>query len=145
MADKKRPTGDYEVGYCRPPKSGQIKKGERRNPKGRPKKSKQEPIDIAAVLKEPVTVKNQGVCTTMGPFEVGVRQIARKAIKEKNLNAIIEFLGLCERYHVIRPPPVDEGGGIVVAPKGVDFTEWLEASTEWVPLSQIEEDHDTLN
>ena len=27
MADQKNPSGDYEVGYGKPPKSGQIKKG----------------------------------------------------------------------------------------------------------------------
>jgi hypothetical protein len=32
---KNQPTGDYEVGYCRPPVSGQIKPGEVRNPRGR--------------------------------------------------------------------------------------------------------------
>lgn len=31
---KKQELGDYEVGYKKPPKSGQIKKGEVRNPKG---------------------------------------------------------------------------------------------------------------
>lgn len=29
--------GDYEIGYGKPPKHSQIKKGERRNPSGRPK------------------------------------------------------------------------------------------------------------
>jgi hypothetical protein len=33
--DKNQPTGDYEVGYCRPPVSGRIKPGEVRNPRGR--------------------------------------------------------------------------------------------------------------
>lgn len=32
---KNHPTGDYEVGYCRPPVSGRIKPGEVRNPRGR--------------------------------------------------------------------------------------------------------------
>ena len=34
---KKQPTGDYGVGYARPPKSGQWLKGQSGNPKGRPK------------------------------------------------------------------------------------------------------------
>ena len=36
-ANKKRPTGDYDVGYCRPPVHTQYKKGESGNPKGRTK------------------------------------------------------------------------------------------------------------
>jgi len=34
---KKQPTGNYEVGYCRPPKSGQWQKDQSGNPKGRRK------------------------------------------------------------------------------------------------------------
>jgi Family of unknown function (DUF5681) len=36
-ATKKRPTGDYEVGYCRPPVHSRFKDGESGNEKGRPK------------------------------------------------------------------------------------------------------------
>jgi hypothetical protein len=34
-ATKKHPTGDYEVGYCRPPVHTQYEKGKSGNPKGR--------------------------------------------------------------------------------------------------------------
>ena len=34
---KNQPTGNYEVGWCRPPKSGQWQKGQSGNPKGRRK------------------------------------------------------------------------------------------------------------
>ena len=34
---KKQPTGDYEVGYAKPPTSGQWQKDQSGNPKGRPK------------------------------------------------------------------------------------------------------------
>ncbi len=60
MADKKKPTGDYEVGYGNPPKSGQIKKGERRNPKGRPKGSKNLKTDLLEELDEMMRVREGG-------------------------------------------------------------------------------------
>ena len=60
MADKKNPTGDYEVGYGKPPKSGQIKKGERRNPKGRPKGSKNLKTDLLDELGEMMRVREGG-------------------------------------------------------------------------------------
>ena len=41
-----QPTEDYEVGFKKPPKSGQWKKGQSGNPKGRPKRSS----DIAECL-----------------------------------------------------------------------------------------------
>jgi hypothetical protein len=39
MTDKKRPKGDYEVGYGRPPKQYRFKKGQSGNRKGRPRGS----------------------------------------------------------------------------------------------------------
>jgi hypothetical protein len=36
-APKKKPTGDYERGYCKPPKSHQFKPGQSGNPAGKPK------------------------------------------------------------------------------------------------------------
>ncbi len=60
MADKKKPTGDYEVGYGKPPKSGQIKKGERRNPEGRPKGSKNLKTDLLEELGEMMKVREDG-------------------------------------------------------------------------------------
>ena len=60
MVDKKKPSGDYDVGYGKPPKSGQIKKGERRNPKGRPKGSKNLKTDLLEELGEMMRVRESG-------------------------------------------------------------------------------------
>ncbi len=60
MVDKKAPGGDYEVGYGKPPKSGQIKKGERRNPKGRPKGGKNLKTDLLEELGEIMRVRENG-------------------------------------------------------------------------------------
>ncbi len=60
MTDQKNPSGDYEVGYGKPPKSGQIKKGERRNPKGRPKGSKNLKTDLLEELGEMMRVREGG-------------------------------------------------------------------------------------
>ena len=60
MTNQKKPSGDYTVGYCKPPKSGQIKKGERRNPKGRPKGSKNLKTDLLEELGEMLRVHEGG-------------------------------------------------------------------------------------
>lgn len=52
-ANKKRPTGDYDVGYCRPPVPTQYKKGESGNPKGRTKGRR----NVKTELKEIVNKK----------------------------------------------------------------------------------------
>ena len=57
MADKKKPTGDYEVGYCRPPVKHRIKKGERKNPKGRPKGTKNLKTDLLEELGEMMKIR----------------------------------------------------------------------------------------
>ena len=60
MTNQKKPSGDYTVGYGKPPKSGQIKKGERRNPKGRPKGCKNLKTDLLEELGEMMRVRESG-------------------------------------------------------------------------------------
>ncbi len=48
---------DYDVGYQKPPKSGQFKKGQSGNPKGRPKGAKNLNNMVLAMLKERVWIK----------------------------------------------------------------------------------------
>ena len=108
-------------------------------------KRKRKPIDAAAILSEPLLVKTTGGRRSMSPFEVGVRRLVERALKQKDLNAILEFLALCESYRLLVPPPVNHGVGVVVAPKGVNLNEWLESVTELVPVSSLDEDDDFID
>ncbi len=138
--NKKGKSVDYDVGYCKPPKAHQFKKGSSGNPAGAP--SKRKPIDVAAVLNEPLAVKTSGVRRKMPAFEVGVRRLVERALKQGNLPAILEFIALCESYRLLALPPDDHGGGVIVAPKGVDFHEWIESVTEFVPDTSPDDDED---
>ena len=142
MVDKKEPGGDYEVGCGKPPKEYQFKPGQSGNLKGRPPKRKRKRIDVAAVLNEPLAVKNSGGRPKMPPFEVGVRRLVERGLKRKDLNAILEFLTLCESFRLLVPPPVEHGGGVITAPKGVNFQEWFESVTETVPDTSSDDDDD---
>ncbi len=124
------PEDDCDVGYCRPPKHTQFPKGQSGNPDGRPKSQKSGQTDISELLDEPVKVKAGGKARDMQPFEASVRQFARKALGG-DLRAIVKFVRLCEEYGVIAPPPADAGGGVIRAPRGVDFHEWLDSVTEF--------------
>ncbi len=135
MADKKKPTGDYEVGYARPPVEHQIKKGEIRNPKGRGKSGKSASTDISDLLNEPVKVKSGGKERDMSPFEAVFRQLAKRAV-DGHLASILKFIRICEEYGVIAPPPAATGGGVITAPKDVNFQEWLNRVTEEVPVDE---------
>ncbi len=133
MADRKKPNGDNEVGYGKPPKERQFKPGQSGNLKGRPKSKKSGLTDISGLLNEPVKVKAGGKVREMGPFEAGFRKLAKRAV-DGDLRAILKFVKYCEEYGAFAPPLADTSCGIVRAPKGVNFHEWLESVTEEVPI-----------
>ncbi len=135
MTDKKKPSGDNEVGYGKPPKEHQFPKGKSGNLRGRPKSKKSGLTDISGLLNEPVKVKAGGKVREMGPFEAGLRKLAKRAV-DKDLRAILKFVKICEEYGGIAPPSAVTGCGVVRAPKGVNFHEWLESVTEDVPIDE---------
>ena len=128
-----RNAGGSSVGYGKPPKAHQFKPGQSGNLGGRSQRKNRGPADVADILSEPIAVQKDGVRQKMPPFEVIVRQLVKQGLHKKNLNAIAQFLKLCESLGVMKPPPVDHGGGVVYAPKGVDFYEWIAANTYTKP------------
>ncbi len=135
MADRKKPSGDNDVGFGNPPKERQFKPGQSGNPRGRPKSKKAVLTDVSKLLNEPVKVKAGGKVREMGPFEAGFRKLAKKAV-DGNLPAILKFVRICEEYGAFAPPSGDTSCGVVRGPKGVNFHEWLESVTEEVPIDE---------
>ena len=135
MADKEEPSGDYEVGCGKPPKEHQFKPGRSGNIRGRPKAKNSGSADISEFINKPVKVMAGGKVRKMGPFEAGLRKIAKKAV-DGHLPSILKFIRICEEYGVLAPPPAATGGGVIIAPKGVDFGEWFESVTEEVPVDE---------
>lgn len=117
---------DDAVGYGKPPKQRQFKPGESGNPAGRPKKAESDPIDISEVLNESVLTKSAGVVRLRSPFDVGVRKLVSRAVADKNLGAMLEFIRLCERYEILVPEPAPKIGGVLIVPKTWDWVEWGE-------------------
>lgn len=72
-------TPDYEIGYGKPPKSGQFEKGKSGNPSGRPKK----PTDfLSALLREAnseVPINENGKQKKAKKIEVVAKQVMNKA------------------------------------------------------------------
>jgi hypothetical protein len=50
-------SGDYEIGYGKPPKRNQFKEGESGNPKGRPKGTKNLKTDLMEELSEMISLR----------------------------------------------------------------------------------------
>jgi len=132
MSKKKKPTGDYAIGYAQPPEHSKWPKGKSGNPRGRPKK---QPVDLLDLLDAPVTVKAGDKERQMSPFEASFLRLAQRAV-QGNLTAILKFIKICEEYGVMAPPPAPTGGGVVVVPKNVDYEAWLDEHTELVPIDQ---------
>jgi hypothetical protein len=73
-------SGDYEVGYGRPPRKNQFEKGGRSaNPKGRPRGSRQP--NLTATLLELMTIKVQGKTLKVPFLEAWIQVIKEKAIR----------------------------------------------------------------
>jgi Family of unknown function (DUF5681) len=120
-------SGEYKVGYKKPPKSGQFKKGRSGNPNGRPKKVKQDTSDIAALLSEPVVVNKSGVAQLMSPFEASIRTLVRRALNERNVNAALELVRLCESYGVVASLPApDYDSQVLIVPRNFTIDEFSE-------------------
>ena len=88
MPRERKPTGDYEVGYGRPPKHTRFKKGVSGNPKGRPKGAKGMRTIVREVLTAKVSVRTPAGVKRISKMEAMVHKQAEIGFTG-NLRAII--------------------------------------------------------
>jgi len=72
---------DYDVGYGKPPKTGQFKKGQSGNPNGRPKGVRNFQTELDSVLRSKVTVTHSGKPKSVGTVEAALMRLKEKALK----------------------------------------------------------------
>jgi hypothetical protein len=75
---RKPGSADYEVGYGRPPKEHQFKKGESGNRRGRPKGQTSFPALVAKALTEHVMIQEGGKRKKVKKNVAGAKQFANK-------------------------------------------------------------------
>lgn len=80
---------NYEVGYKKPPKETQFKKGQSGNPSGRKKKPIPKSLREAIILElaESVTIKENGKAVKMPKYELLAKAIINDAIKSEKGNS----------------------------------------------------------
>ena len=71
----------YEVGYGKPPKASQFKKGQSGNPKGRPKGARNFSTDVKEVLTKPVSVNEGNAQRTISTQMATLMRLREKALK----------------------------------------------------------------
>lgn len=72
---------DYEVGYRKPPKSGQFKRGQSGNPKGRPKGARSLDSMALSMLKERILIKTPEGMRKVPKIEALLMKQVEKASK----------------------------------------------------------------
>jgi hypothetical protein len=103
--------GDYEVGYGKPPKATQFRKGQSGNPQGRPKTNRTLALDLADELREKVTVREKGRSQSVSMRRALLKSLLAKA-KKGDTRAIKDVLALYER--IVREPPLEHMQTITV-------------------------------
>jgi Family of unknown function (DUF5681) len=88
--------GGYRIGYGKPPKATQFKKGKSGNPRGRPKGRRNLATDLAAELNEHVTVLEEGRSRRISKQRALIKSLMAKAL-QGDVRATTAFLALYAR------------------------------------------------
>lgn len=96
----------YKVGYGKPPKKAQFKRGRSGNPKGRPKGSLNLATDLSSELGEKITVREEGRYQRVSKHRALIKSLMAKAL-QGDIKATITLLTLYARTIMEQPeePP----------------------------------------
>ena len=109
---------DYEVGYGKPPKANQFKRGQSGNPKGRPKRTRNLSTLVRKVLDETVEATIEGKRRRIDRREAMVRVLVNNAMKG-DPRAIKQVAELSDREEASNNHPY-----VLVPPASMTLEEW---------------------
>jgi hypothetical protein len=90
---------DYEVGYCKPPKNGQFKKGVSGNPKGHAKGIKNTLTLLEEISNQIITVTENGKTIKITKKAAMLIQLMNKGVKG-DIKAISTLLPILLQYDI---------------------------------------------
>ena len=95
---------DYEVGYKKPPKDTQFKKGQSGNRRGRPRGAKNLATFLDEVLDEKVTVNENGLLRKVTKAEAMLKQLVNHGVQgdDKATQAVVRIMEMFYRTKKLR-------------------------------------------
>jgi len=100
-------TGDYEVGYKKPPRHTQFQKGKSGNKGGRPKRSVDVKASVTKMLSDPVLVRIDGKAKKMSTLDASLVTLKANMLKG-DLKALMAFIRLASLVGIISVPQEEE-------------------------------------
>lgn len=89
---------NYEVGYKKPPRDTQFRKGQSGNPKGRPKGTRNFKTDVQAILKKPIRLNKNGRTESVSTQEGMLLRMIDSALKG-DARALSQALALAATHN----------------------------------------------
>lgn len=110
----KKPDADYEVGFGKPPKATQFKKGQSGNKKGRPKESVSFALKLEKAMSEKVEVREGGRARKMSKIDVMIQNLLARGMKGDQ-QAVSTLVRLMKETGQTRPAEQEPRQGKMVA------------------------------
>ena len=115
--DKTSSGAPNDVGYRRPPRHAQFKKGQSGNPHGAPRRKGKLAIDFDALIDSPISITVNGKAMKMCPKEIELRKITARALKGKgDVKAIRYLLNQFKHHDIVKRAEAPQSGGVLTMP-----------------------------